>query len=79
MTMTVVNAGNDLLKEATSFCGLQPSVLNNVVKELPAGNVLHNHENVRRCTDDLVEADDMRMAEEREVLDFAANLSNDIQ
>lgn len=48
VTMTVVDAGYDLLEESSGLVFLQLPMLYNVVEELAAGHVLHYHEYIRR-------------------------------
>lgn len=68
-------------------------MLDDVLEEFAARDVLHDHEDVGGCADHLItkktteiqpgtenlQFDDVRMAEEREILDFAANLADHIQ
>ena len=51
-----------------------PSLLTNIVKQLPSGDVLHDHEDVSGCGDDLVEFDDVRVTEQLQDLDLPADL-----
>ena len=54
-------------------------VLDNIIEELPARDVLHDHEDVGGSGDDLVQLDYVRVAEKLQVLDFPANLSHHVQ
>lgn len=44
--MAVVDTGDDLLEEATRVVLLQFAMLHDVVEQLPATHVLHDHEDV---------------------------------
>lgn len=79
LTVTVLDASDDLLEEVPCFCLGQPPLLDNVVKELASRDVLEHHENVRRRVDDLIETDNMRMREAFEVRDLAPDLFGHVE
>lgn len=54
-------------------------MLDNVVEKLSARNILHHHEDVRRRGDHLVELDDVRVAEELQILNLAPDLPHDVK
>lgn len=79
MTMAIVDAGDDLLEEFPRLRFVELSLLDNVVEELAAGHKLHDHEDVGGGRNDLIQFDYVRMAEELQVLNLPANLSDHIQ
>ena len=54
-------------------------ILTNVVKELSPRNVLHNHEDVRGRGDDLVQLDDVGVAEHLQDLNLTTDLLGHIE
>lgn len=79
VTMAVVYAGDDLLKEPASFRFLQLPIVDDVIEQLATADVLHDHKDVGRRRDDLVQLDDVRMAEELQILDFTPDLAHHIE
>ena len=79
VSMTIVNAGDDLLKEASRVRLFQFAVLDNVIEEFAAGHILHDHENVGRRADHLVKFDDVRMSKQLQVLNLTPNLTDYIE
>jgi len=55
------------------------AVLDNVVEELSATDVLHDHEDVGGRRDDLIQLDDVGVAEELQILDLPPDLSHHVQ
>lgn len=55
------------------------AVLDDIIKELSTRHIFHDHENVGRGGDHLIQLDDMRMIEELQVLNLAPNLAHHIQ
>ena len=49
-------------------------LLTNIIKQLPSGDVLHDHKDVSGCGDDLVQFDDVRVTKQLENLDLPADL-----
>ncbi len=60
---TVLHARYNLLEALPRLHLAKATLLHNVVKQLPAGHVLHHHENVSGRVDHLVQADDVGVAE----------------
>lgn len=54
VSMTVVDAGNNLLKETTSLRFFKFAVLDDVFEQFASAYELHDHENVGRCADHLI-------------------------
>lgn len=54
-------------------------MLNDVVKELSARDVFHDHEDVGGCADDLVQFDDVRVSEKFEILNLTPDLAHNVQ
>lgn len=77
--MAIVDAGDDLLEEASSVRLLQLAVLDDIVEQFAARHVLHDHENVGRCADHLVQFDDVRVTEQLQVLNLAPDLADYVQ
>uniref|UniRef100_A0A6B0VAV0 Uncharacterized protein n=1 Tax=Ixodes ricinus TaxID=34613 RepID=A0A6B0VAV0_IXORI len=77
--VTVRHSGDYLLEEPPGIRLLQLPMLDDVIKEFTTAHILHDHENVGGCADDLVQFDDMRVPEELEVLYFTADLAHDIE
>ena len=75
--VAVVCGRDDLLKEAARFAFRQAPVVDNVLEQL-AARVLEDHDNVRRRRDDLVELDDMGVAEHAQELDLALDPPADV-
>ena len=75
--VAVVCGLDDLLKKAACFAFRQAPVVDNVLEQL-ATRVLEDHDNVRRRRDDLVELDDMGMAEHAQELDLALDPPADV-
>jgi hypothetical protein len=72
--VAVLDARYDLLEEATRLVLEQPPVRHDVLEELPARHVLHDHEDVRRCLDHLIQLDDVWVPEQLQDLDLAPDL-----
>lgn len=79
MPMAVVNARDDLLEESASLVLLEFAMFDDVVEQLAATYVFHNHEDISWSRNNLIEFDDMRVPEQLEVLNFPANLAHDIE
>ena len=77
--MTELYTRQDLLEEPPGPVLCQLAMLDNVVKELSSGDIFHDHEDVGRSGNDLVQLDYVRVAEQLQVLDLPANLSNHVQ
>ena len=71
--MKVLDASDYLMEEAASLRLLDSLALNDVVKELSSACVLHDQIELLRSLDDLVELDDVRMADELEDVDLSGN------
>lgn len=70
--VAVVEGAHDLLKEAPRLVFGHLSPPDDIVKQF-AREVLDDHDDVARTRDDVVQFDDVRVAEEREVLDLAVD------
>lgn len=79
VSVTVIDSRNNLLEELSGFRLVQFPLLDDVVEQLSARHKLHDHENVGRSGNNLVELDDVRMAEKFKILDLSTNLSDDIE
>ena len=79
MSVTVSDTGDDLLEELSSLVLGEPTVLDDMIEQLAARHILHDHEDVRGRVDHLVELDDVRVSEELEVLDLATDLSDHVK
>ena len=77
--MAVGDARYDLLEELARLVLVELAVLDNVIEELAARHVLHHHENVTGRVDHLIELDDVRVAEELEILYLAAYLADHVE
>ena len=55
------------------------SVLDDVVEELSARHIFHDHEDVGGRGDDLVQLDDVRVPEQLEVHDLPPDLAHHVQ
>ena len=62
--MAVVNGSNDLLKVAQSFRGRKPPVFADIIKELPAFDILQNQIKLGRGLPDVVKPHDVRVLDE---------------
>ena len=75
---TVRNSLEQPLSLLTSLTPPHPHpsspLLTNIVKQLPSGDVLHDHKDVSGCGDDLVQFDDVRVTKQLENLDLPADL-----
>lgn len=56
-----------------------PILLTNIVEQFPSRHVLHDHEYVGGCGDDLVQLDDVWVAKQLQNLDLPTDLLNHIQ
>lgn len=79
MSMTIINTRNNLLKEPPGFMLLKFTIIDNVFKQFSTWHILHDHEDVSGCTDDLVEFNNVRMSKQFQILYFATNFANDIK
>lgn len=77
--MTELHPGEDLLEEPPGPFLCQLSVLDDVVEQLSARDVLHDHEDVGRGGDDLVQLDDVWVTEQLEVLDLSSDLADHVE
>ena len=77
--MTELDPRQDLLEEPPGTVLCQLSMLDNVVKQLSAGDVFHDHKNVGGCGDDLVELDDVGVTEQLQVLNLPPDLSHHVK
>ena len=62
--MIVLYSTEDLLEELVCLCFRQATILDNVIKQLSTSHVLHDHENVSRCFDNVVQSDNMWVSKE---------------
>jgi hypothetical protein len=69
----VLDAGENLLQEASGLLLPDPLVGNNMVKELAATRILHNQEELFFGLNNLVELNDDWVSEYLENVDFAAD------
>mmetsp|Transcript_10454 Transcript_10454/g.43278 ORF Transcript_10454/g.43278 Transcript_10454/m.43278 type:complete len:343 (+) Transcript_10454:2484-3512(+) len=74
VAVAVLDAGDDLLKEVSRLVLAETTLLHDVVEELAALDVLHDHVDVVRGLEDLIQADDVRVHEQPQDLDLPANL-----
>mmetsp|Transcript_78230 Transcript_78230/g.187576 ORF Transcript_78230/g.187576 Transcript_78230/m.187576 type:complete len:200 (-) Transcript_78230:157-756(-) len=72
--VAVLHTGKDLLKESSGFVLLELQLMDDVVKKLAPGHILHDHEDVARGVKQLVQADDMRMLQELQDLNLSPDL-----
>ena len=72
MRVAVVEGAHDLLEEAPRLVLGHLAPPDDVVKQL-SREVLDDHDDVTRARDDVVQFDDVRVAEEGQVLDLAVN------
>ena len=79
VSVAIIHSTDNLLEESPSILLLQFAVLDDVVKQFPARDVLHYHEDVRGGADDLVQLDDVGMTEQLQVLDFSSDLSDNVK
>lgn len=71
VAVAVLDAADDLLEKVTRLVLWQPALLHDVVKQLAALDILHDHVDVCGRLDDLVQPDDVRVHEEAQDLDLA--------
>ena len=71
--MAILHPGHDLLEKVPGLGLGQAPLFDDIVEELPGADVLHHDVDVRGGVDDLVEADDVRVGEEAQDLDLAAD------
>ena len=69
----VLDAGDDLLEEAAALGLLDARLLDDVVEKLAAVRVLHDEVQLLGRLDDLVELDDVRVADHLQDLDLAGH------
>ena len=74
VAVAVLDAGDDLLEEVSRLVLAETTLLHDVVEELAALDVLHDHVDVVRGLEDLIQADDVRVHEQPQDLDLPANL-----
>ena len=67
----ILDAGEDLVEKATSFAVLQATLLHNVVKKFAAAGVLHDEEKLLRGLYDLVQLDDVGVADDLQNVDLS--------
>lgn len=72
MRVAVVEGAHDLLEEAPRFVLGHLAPPDDVVKQL-AREVLDDHDDVTGARDDVVQFDDVRVAQEGQVLDLAVD------
>lgn len=77
--MAIVDTGDDLLEESSRVRLLQFAVLDDVVEQLAAGYIFHDHKNIGRRTDHLVQFDDVRMTKQLQVLNLTPDLSDHVE
>ena len=71
VAVAVLDAAHDLLEKVARLVLRQAPLLDDVVKQLAALDVLHDHIDVARRLHDFVQADDVRVHEEAQDLDLA--------
>ena len=74
MLVAVLDARDELLEHRPRARLRQSAVGDDKVEELAARHKLHHHVNIRGRVDHLIEADNVRVVEELEDLDLAADL-----
>lgn len=78
VSMAVLDCGNNLLEEAARLVFGHLDLFNNVIEELCA-SILHDHDDVGRRCNDLVQFDNVGMSQQLEVLDFPADPTDHVQ
>ena len=69
----VLNSSDDLMKEFESLRLLHSLVLNNVIEELSSICVFHDQVKLLWRLDDLIQLDDIRVADHLENMDFTSD------
>lgn len=79
MPMAIVDTGNYLLKEFSGLRLVQFSLFYNIIEKLSSRYKLHNHENIGRSGNNLIELDDVRMTKEFKILNLSTYFSDHIE
>ena len=74
--MKIFNASNDLLEECTCFWLFKFFLFDDVLKQLPLTDILHDQEQLFGCFDDLIQLDDVGMANLLEDADLSGDSFN---
>ena len=69
----ILNSGDKLLEEPTSFLFLQSILRSDIIKELTVTAMFHDQKNPLRCLYDFIDLDDVRVLHYFQNMNFSGN------